>query len=281
MRVPFLYLLSALAFEICAVEPPSPEMIKGAAQNYLAKKPVSGIEKGFSIDDAYKAQDTFTKLLAKKMGERTGYKIGLITKSGQERLGANGPIRGVLLKEMLLENGAKVSAAYGLKPAVELDMGVYVKDEAINDAKSLPEIIPHLSSLVCFIELVDTIAGTNQPMDASVLVSLNVGARAGIVGEKVPMTGPIANALLNMKMVLSDEGGKILAEVPKLDLQPLTNIPMLAASLKKEGKRLKAGDFISLGSPAAPQPVPVGKTIRLRYENLPSGPLTATVVFQP
>jgi 2-keto-4-pentenoate hydratase len=280
MRIPLLFLVCTLLV-LSAAEPPSSEMIRNAAENYLAKKPVAGLEKGFSIDDAYKAQDAFTKHLSKKMGKPAGYKIGLITKPNQERLGADGPVRGVLLERMLLPNGAKVSATYGLKPAVELDMGVYVKDAGINEAKTVSEIISHLSDLVCFIELVDTIAATNQPMDASVLVSLNVGARAGIIGEKAVMTPAIGEALPNMKLILMDEDGKTLAEVPKLDLQPLANIPMLAASLNKEGKRLKAGDFISLGSPAAPQSVRSGKTIQLRYENLPGGQLTARVQFEP
>lgn len=275
-----LVLLAAIA-PIFAVEPPSPEKLKAAAADYFAKRPVAGIEKGFSIEDGYKAQAYFVKQLSEKMGEPVGYKIGLITKPNQERMGADGPVRGVLLKEMLLPNGAKVSPHYGLKPAVELDMGVYVKDSGINNAQTLDEIVSHLSHLVCFIELVDTIAATNQPMDGAVLVSLNVGARAGIIGEKVPITPAIAKALPSMKLVLQDSDGKVIADVPTLDLQPLANIPMLAISLKKEAKSLKPGDFISLGSPAAPQSIPPGKVVRLRYEGLPSGPLTAKVEFLP
>jgi 2-keto-4-pentenoate hydratase len=276
MRLLLFFLVLAPIF---AAESPSPEILKAAAASYLAKRPVSGIEKGFSIDDGYKAQIIFTKELVRKMGQPVGYKIGLITKPNQERLGATGPVRGTMLKKMLLPNGAKVSPHYGVKPAVELDMGVFVKDDGINDAQSLDEIVAHLSHLVCFIELVDTITATNQPMDAALLVALNVGARAGIIGEKTSMTPELARSLPNMKLSLKDDEGKTLAEVPRLELQPLENIPFLAASLKRDRNKLRKGDFISLGSPAATQPVPAGESLHLLYENLPSGPLKAIVRF--
>jgi len=275
-----LLLFAAALAPVFAAEAPSPEILKAAVQSYLSRTPIAVVEKGFSIEDGYKAQAYFTKLLAEKMGEPGGYKIGLITKPNQERMGADGPVRGVLFKSMLLPNGATVSPKFGVRPAVELDMGVYVKDAGINEAKSLNELISHLSDLVCFIELVDTYTATNQPMDAAVLVSFNVGARGGIIGEKIQMTATIAAALPNMKLSLQEQDGKILAEVPKLDLQPLANIPMLIAGLKREGKSLKSGDFISLGSPASPQPVPPGKTVHLKYQNLPAGTLNAKVTFE-
>ena len=275
MRILFLLLSAAITFAAA----PSPEQIKVAAENYLAKKPVSGFQKGYSLEEGYAAQSEFAKLLSKKLGPPAGWKVGLITKPNQERFGATAPVRGVLLRRMLLPNGSTVRSDYGLKPAVELDMGVYVKDAGINEAKTTDEIAAHLSDLVCFIELVDTIAATNQLMDAAVLVSLDVGARAGIIGQRRHLSLDLAKALSQMKMSLIDSTGKTLAEVPKLDLQPLDNIPGLVASLKKEGKKLKAGDFISLGSPAAPQPVPNGQKIVLRYENIPGGPLEATMKF--
>jgi 2-keto-4-pentenoate hydratase len=261
---------------------PSSAALEAAAENYLAKKPVSGLEEGFSMDEGLKAQKIFVQALSKKMGPVAGYKIGLITKPNQERMGAKGPVSGTLLKGMLLKTGSKVAADYGIKPAAELDMGVFVKDAAINDAKTVDEFASYLSDLVCFIELVDTITATNQPMDASLLVALNVGARAGIIGERRSFSkAGLAEALPEMRMVMTDESGTVLGEVPILNLQPLENIALLIEALKKQGTALKRGDFISLGSPAAPIPIPAGKTVTLRYENLPGGPLTAKVSFPP
>jgi 2-keto-4-pentenoate hydratase len=243
----------------------SPEMAQMIAENYLAKEPLPVLEKGFSMDEALKAQATLVGLLKPKLGEVAGYKIGLITKEGQQRMGASGPVHGTFLKKMLHYDNYETATNFGARPAMELDLGVIVKDDGINGAKSVEEAVAHLSYLTCFIELVDTITATNQVMDGALLTALNVGARAGVIGDRVKMSAEIAKALPEMRMWMTDETGKILADVPKLGLQPLDNLPWLIADLKKAGTPLKAGDFISLGSPATMQAVVAGKAIQLHY----------------
>src|SRR5690349_5436847 len=98
MRLLFLFVASLSS--LLAVEPPSAEALQAAAANYLAKRPVALIEKGFALEDGYKAQTIFVKELVGKLGKPAGYKIGLITKPNQERMGANSPVRGVLLEKM-------------------------------------------------------------------------------------------------------------------------------------------------------------------------------------
>jgi len=259
---------------------PTPDTLRTIADRYLAKQPAPILDKGFSMDEALGAQRAFIDLLKPKLGPVAGYKIGLITKAGQERFGATGPVHGVLLKKMLHYDGAEISANYGVKPGLELDMGVIVKDDAINETKTMDEAIAHLSYLTTFIELVDTITATNQPMDAPLLVALNVGARAGVIGSRVRMSPAVAKALPEMRMYLTDETGQVIADVPKLHLQPLENLPWLIADLKKAGTPLKSGDFISVGSPATIQPVTAGKKITLHYEIKDVSPLAASVKFK-
>jgi 2-keto-4-pentenoate hydratase len=158
-------------------------------------------------------------------------------------------------------------------------MGVWVKDAGINDAKTMDEALAHVAYLVTFIELVDTITATNQPMDAALLTALNVGARSGVIGSRVKMTPTLAKALPEMRMYLTDETGKVTADVPKLNLQPLANLPWLIAELKKAGTPLKTGDFISVGSPAPIQPVTAGKKFTLHYEIANVRPMTVSVKF--
>jgi 2-oxo-hept-3-ene-1,7-dioate hydratase len=279
MNLRLLIVLSAVTMA-CRAAAPSSEMLKTIADRYLAKEPAPVLEKGFSMEEGLRTQAQFVELLEPKLGPVAGYKIGLITKAGQERFGISGPVHGVLLKKMLSYDGAEISANYGVKPGLELDMGVIVKDNGINDAKTLDEAIAHLSYLCTFIELVDTITATNQPMDAPLLVALNVGARGGVIGSRVKMSPAVAKALPEMRMFLTDETGKVVADVPKLNLQPLDNMPWLIAELKKNGTPLKAGDFISVGSPAAIQPVTAGKKITLHYEIKDVKPLTVSVKFK-
>src|SRR3954454_610553 len=153
-----LYFSALFAFvAVAGAAGPSPEMIRTVAERYLAKEPAPVLEKGFSMEEGLRAQAEFVELLKPKLGPVAGYKIGLITKAGQDRFGATGPVHGVLLKKMLHYDGAQIPANYGVKPGLELDMGVIVKDDGINQAKTMDEAIEHLSYLTTFIELVDTI----------------------------------------------------------------------------------------------------------------------------
>ena len=273
-----LWCVAAVAF--CRGAVFGPDTTRMIVDRYLAKEALPVLERGFSMEEALRAQKDFVKLLEPKLGPVAGYKVGLITKAGQERMGASGPVHGTFLKKMLHYDNYETSVKYGVKPGLELDMGVIVGDDDINEATTLRQVIESLSYLVCFIELVDTITATNQVMDGALLTALNVGARGGVLGDRVRMSHQIASELPNMRMYLTDETGKVLADVPKLDIQPLENLVWLVADLKKAGMPLKKGDFISLGSPATIQPVGAGKTITLHYEGLGKKAMQTKVRFK-
>jgi len=255
----------------------SDELIHTIADGYKAAKPLPPLDPAIRMPEALRVQAKLVDLLKPRLGPVVGYKIGLITKEAQARNKTAAPVRGVLLKAMLFSDNAELAASYGAQLSLEVDMGVVVKDEGVNDATTLAELIPHLSDLVCFIELTDSFTAPRQPMNAALLTAVNVYARAGIIGQRRPLTRALVDAIPRMRILLLDDARRVLFDVPRLDMQPLTNIAWLVAELKKAGTPLKEGDFISLGSPAPMQPVVAGRRVTLRYEGLPGGPMTATV----
>ena len=81
-----------------------------------------------------------------------------------------------------------------------------------------------------------------------------------------------------MVVVLSEDGREI-ARAPGSALlgHPLDVIPWLAADLAKHGRRLRAGDFVSLGGFAPSVPARPGRSYALRYEGLLDEPVTVGV----
>jgi 2-keto-4-pentenoate hydratase len=158
---------------------------------------------------------------------------------------------------------------------------VRVKNDDLNDARSIMEAARHLSHIVAFIELADGTFDTNAPFDAGVMVAGNVGARLGVLGEEraVDPSQEFVEALGRMSLVLKEADGKELSRVSAEGMMghPLNPLLWFLQDLNKRGQRVKAGDVISLGSPS-PAVVPVsGKAYTLVYEGLPAGPLTAAV----
>ena len=60
---------------------------------------------------------------------------------------------------------------------------------------------------------------------------------------------------------------------------PLNAVLWLVEELRRSGTQLKAGELLSLGSIKA-IPVPNGRSVTVRYEGLPGGPMLVSVQFQ-
>ena len=116
---------------VFSAEPVSDDLLKTMADMYFAKQPQTGFPSGISYDDALGMQQRYVNLLIPTLGGTAGYKADLVTSAGQKRFGIDHPVRGVLLRKMLLPNGIKVP---GTQRILEADLIVRVKDKGINEA---------------------------------------------------------------------------------------------------------------------------------------------------
>lgn len=264
-------------------ETPSADAIRQLADDYFAKRPSTVLHAGLTLAEARHAQDDFVARLVPRLGPRVGFKVGLTSKAVQESLGATAPVRGVLLRDMLQQDGATVSATFGARPIWEPDLIVSVKDEGINRARSPLEAAQHLAEIVAFIELPDRVVAESEKIDGNLVAAVNAGARKGILGSRaaIEATPEYLTALEKMHVTATDQHGVELAKAPGSALlgHPLNPVLWLIEDLKATGGKLQAGDLISLGSFAKPIPPQAGQTITVRYEGLPGGMLQVSVKF--
>ena len=258
--------------------------LKQLLEDFQAQRPSLAAPTNLSLSNAIVFQRRFVAQLTNRFGPPVGYKVGLVSEAMQQRYGVKAPIRGVLLRDMLLKDDSAVSASFGGRPVFEADFIVVVKDEGINTAKTPLEAARHLSELVAFIELPDLILATNLSPSGAMLTAVNVGARAGVLGQRVPVTPTQAfvDALANLNFIMTDETGADLVRAKGSVIlgHPLNAVTWLAQDLAASGEKLKAGDLISLGSVATPLTPRVGQTIKMRYEGMPGGVFGATVRFK-
>lgn len=262
--------------------PVSPQDIDQLARDYLARHETTVLPPTLTFPEALRIQDAFLRRLEPELGKPVGYKVGLVTREMQQRFGVEAPVRGVLLQKMLLADGAELPALFGVRPILEADLIVVVKDKGINRARSLRDAAEHLSEVVAFIELPDAFLATNPPPSGASLTAANVGARFGVLGQRRAMqsTPAFLHALEAMDVTITDGAGASLGHGQGrviLD-HPLNAVLWLVEDLQRAGRRLKAGDLISLGSIKA-VPSPAGRTVKVRYEGLPGGPLSVSVTI--
>jgi len=276
MRVLTTALLSlAVATGVARAACPDDAAVARFVEDWSAKRPGKALPVE-NAADARCAQEKVVAALQSALGEPVGYKAGLTSKAAQERFKADGPVSGVLLEEMLLESGASLPVAYGARPLWEADMLLVVKDEGINDAKTPEEAVRHISAMRPFIELPDLALAEGEPLDAVQLSAINVGARLGVAGAEVPLDGSpeTLKALTETKIVATDASGAVLAEATGAATlgSPLHAVVWLVEDLAKTGRRLAAGDLVSVGS-FTPLTAPnAGQEITVRYEGLPGTP---------
>ncbi len=255
------------------------------AEQYLKKTPVSEIDTNMTMEQAVKIQERFVALISKEYGEPAGYKAGLTNPQVQKVFGVNQPVRGTMLKKMLLKNGAVVPSNFGSVPMSEGDLIVRVKDDGINQAKTAEEALRHLDAVIPFIELPDMVCAKNVKFNGPVLVAINVGTRHGVLGDPIALEGTKewAERLKNFTLQVFDEKGALIGEGKGTALlgDPLSATLWIKDSLVAEGKKLKQGDLLSLGSLTKMMPVKPGMTLKARYVGLdPKGPVEVSVSFK-
>jgi 2-keto-4-pentenoate hydratase len=261
---------------------PEADAVQRYLEDWQAKRPATALPVT-SLEDAACARDKVVQALGASQGKVVGYKAGLTAKATQERFNAKAPVLGVLLESMILKDGARVPAAFGARGVWEADMLLVVKDEAINQARTPEEALRHISGMRPFIELPDLALAPTEKLDGIQLAAINVGARLGIAGEQVPLqpTPETLKSLSETRIVAADANGAVLAESTGAATlgNPLNAAVWLVEELARTGRKLSAGDLISVGSFTPLTPPKAGQTISVRYEGLPGTP-KVSVTFE-
>ncbi len=237
---------------------------------------------GMTLADATCARDRLVASLAQPWGDRVGWKVGLTNPAAQARFGVPHPVAGAIFHGTLrARSGAEIPAGFGIVPAVESDLLVRVRDEGVNEAGADPiALLRHLDAVIPFIELPDLVHGAGTAWSGPLLVSINVGARLGVVGEEIPVqaTAEFAARLASMEVSLTDQGQEV-ARAPGRALlgHPLAALAWLVEDLRAQGRRLRAEEYVSLGGFSPALPVQAGHDYTATYTGLLAAPVSVTV----
>jgi 2-keto-4-pentenoate hydratase len=228
-----------------------------------------------TLDEARCAQDRLVRVLEATWGPIVGYKAGLTNPAMQERFQVGHPLRGTLLRDMLLQDGAEVPARFGARPLYEPDLIAIVRGPGLARARTLEEAAREIAFIVPFVELPDVMLDPERPAGAAALLAANVGARLGVLGRPIPVevNAAFIESLATMTVVFEEDGQEV-ARGPGAAIlgHPLNAAMWLAQSLEQEGIELRLGDMLSLGSFLPPRVPKPGTTGVVRYLGMPGDP---------
>jgi 2-keto-4-pentenoate hydratase len=255
------------------------------ADQFLKEVPITEVDPNMTMEQALKIQEQFVAHLVKQFGEPVGYKAGLTNPAAQKAFGIPQPVRGTLLKKMLFKSGETLQGSFGIRPLSEGDLILRVSSDAINQAKTKEEALKNIDAVIPFIELPDLAYDPKVKMNGPALVAINVAARYGVMGDPIPLTASSEwmERLKNFTAQLFDEKGAVFSEGKGSALldDPLNVVLWIKDSLAAEGKKLKKGDLLSLGSITKMMPTKPGTTVRAKFIDLdPKGPVEISVSFK-
>ncbi|MEO4044567.1 hypothetical protein AAFN47_23435 [Hoeflea sp. CAU 1731] len=260
-------LASPQAYAACATD----EAVEALAAKILAKEPAPAPDVA-TVNDAICTQEKLVAILSESWGKPVGYKAGLTSKPAQEAFNVDEPVRGTLMKDMMLENGVTVSADFGALPRFEADLIVSVADDEINKAATPEDVMKHLAAVYPFIELPDLVVDNPKSLNGAVITAINVGARLGVLGDPIDVeqTQEFFASLADMTVSVENQDGEELSRAPGAAVlgHPLNAVLWL----RKSGAIFEKGDLISVGS-IGPLLVPkAGLTATVTYEGLTGNP---------
>jgi len=250
-------------------------------QHMLDRWPVNRPLPVIDLDRAYRYQEQVVDLLIPHFGEPVGYKAALTSEAMQKRFRYDRPVLGVILRDMLLRDRVILDEDFAIRPVIEADLMVMIKDDRINEAQTHAEVIAALDGIHPLIEIPDLVFMEGTELQPLWLTAINAGARAAVVGDPViiPSRNDWEERLLHIKATVMDKQGQVLAggSSDRLLGHPLDVVLWIRDEVASRGGRLKKGDALWLGSLTDPIPVQPGESYQVLFTGLNEYPVSIQV----
>ena len=254
----------------------TPEAIKIAARQ-LFEAEQSGTQTGLlslanpgmTMDDAYEVQSAL--IAQHKMRGRSviGWKIGLTSKAMQAALNIDIPDSGVLLDNMLFENGATVPAGRFIQPRIEAEIAFMMKSALSGPDVTVEQVLEATDYVSPSLEILDTRVlrvdpDTGKTRNICDTISDNAANGGIVMGDarldprEVDMRWIGAIASCNGEVDETGLGAGVLND-------PTLGIAWLANRLAKYGDSIKPGEIVLSGSFIRPIEAPRGSLIKADF----------------
>ncbi|TMV04622.1 2-oxo-hept-4-ene-1,7-dioate hydratase [Brucella haematophila] len=220
---------------------------------------------GMTMDDAYAVQTAWVKQKLAAGRKQIGWKIGLTSKAMQYALNINIPDSGVLLDDMMFDDGANIPADRFIQPRVEAEIAFVMKAPLKGPNVSIFDVLNAIDYITPALEILDTRVLRADPetkRTRSIVDTISDNAaNAGIViggrqmrPDQVDMRWMGAIVSRNAEVEETGLGAGVLN-------QPARGIAWLANRLAQYGDGIDAGQIVLAGSFIRPVEARHGDTI--------------------
>jgi len=250
------------------------DALLAAERDAVQIDPVTLAHPLMDIDDAYAVQHAVVQRKLAAGRRIIGYKIGLTSRAMQSAMHIDEPDYGVLLDDMVLEDGATVEARRLCDPRIEVELAFVLKQRLQGDNLGIDEVMDATAYIMPALELIAARSHRVHPLSGYTrriqdTIADNAAGAAILMGGKAVRPGEMdlrwIGALCYRNGILEETG--LAAGV--LD-HPANGICWVARRFAPHGVALEAGQVILSGSFTRPVSVSAGDSIRADFGPLGS-----------
>ena len=228
--------------------------------------PITGRYPGFNVDDAYQVQSHVLEHRLSGGKKVVGRKVGLTSKAMQEMLGVDQPDYGVLLEDMLIEDGAEFPAAELLQPRIEAEIGFMLKADLTGPDVTAEQVLEATDYLFAALEVIDSRI-KDWRIKLQDTIADNASSARVVVGAG--RVSPAGLDLAREELVFECNGQEVGRATGEAVLgHPANAVAWLASTLHRRGVTIAAGQLIIPGALTAAIPVIPGDTVKATFTNL-------------
>lgn len=230
--------------------------------------PLTSVDRDLTVADAYAIQlANVDRALAD--GRRiVGHKVGLTSKAMQEMLGVDEPDFGVLLDDMVVEDGATVPFGRLLQPRIEAEIGFRLGRDLEGGGVSTADALAAIDAAVPALEIIDSRIADWKIRLVDTIADNGSSAMAVLGSTFTPIDGV---DLRLIGVVLERNGALVEHGVGAAALgHPAACVAWLANKLAEFGQSLRAGQIVLPGALHRAVSVAPGDHYRAEYSVLGS-----------
>jgi len=239
--------------------------------------PLGTTHPDLSVADAYMIQQLNLERRLADGARLIGRKVGLTSAPMQQMLGVDEPDYGVLLDDMLIEEGDDIDLGRLIEPRVEAEIAFLMGDDLAGPGASAVAAAHAVAGAMPALEIIDSrIAGWKITLTDT--VADNASSALLVLGGRVTPVRALDLRLLGTTIsrngvhVDSGAGAAVLGN-------PLRCVAWLANKLSAFGASLRAGDIVLAGALHRAIPVRDDDVIRAEFAHL--GAVTARFAPAP
>lgn len=227
-----------------------------------------------AITDSYAIQREWVRIKQARGRRQIGRKIGLTSRAMQRAVNITEPDYGILLDDMLFQDGSDIPHARFIEPRVEVELAFILSRPIAGEAVTIFDVLNAVDYVVPAIEIIDARIRRIDPATGKMRKVLDTisdnAANAGVVLGGRPVRADAVDlrwvsAIMFRNGVIEETG--VAAAVLN---HPANGPAWLARKLAPYGETLEAGEIILGGSFTAPIHVAVGDSVHVDYGALGS-----------